>query len=148
MLLNVSCSDKKPPAIIRVRLGKQHVVLHTLLCYKILGLLYQELKEITIIFLFSYPRIIRGIINTDICVADVYRCFASIIPRFIWSFILSFIWSDLNSFAGCVLVYYFIHLSLNEASSSGIDKSKVKSAIIVSIVLHLSFKHIPSTVTV
>ena len=72
---------------IQAHLEQQHVVLHALLCYKILGLFYQEVKEITILFLFSYPRIIRGIINTDICAADVYRCFASIIPSFIWSFI-------------------------------------------------------------
>ena len=50
--------------IIQARLEQQHVVLHALLCYKILGLFYQELQEITILFLFSYPRIIRGIINT------------------------------------------------------------------------------------
>ena len=85
MLLSVSCSDKKPPAIIRVRPGKQHVVLHTLLYYKILGLFYQELKEITILFLFSYPIIIRGIINIAIHSADAYSCLTGIIPHFIWS---------------------------------------------------------------
>ena len=61
-----------------------------------LGLFYQELKIITIFFLFSYPIIIRGIRNIAFHSADVYSCFTGVIPHFIWS--------NLNSFAGCVLV--------------------------------------------
>ena len=45
----------KPLATIRVRLEQQHVVLQALLCYKMLGLFYQELKGITIFSVVSYP---------------------------------------------------------------------------------------------
>jgi hypothetical protein len=47
--------------IIQARLEQQHVVLQALLSYKILQIFYQEVKEITIFFVVSYPFIILGI---------------------------------------------------------------------------------------